>query len=99
MHLGAFIADLLGQGEAVLRLILAGIHSVGEGGHLVEVHLGPLVEGVVVALGALEADAEENADGVRHVVEGHAAVADVVADRAIVPDHATGRNEFADELS
>ena len=51
-----------------------------------------------MALGALDAGAEEDADGVRHVVEGHAAIAHVVADGAVIPGFALSCDEVADEL-
>ncbi len=94
----SLLADPLLDRLAVLREVLPGVHSVGERGHLVVVHLRPFVEGMVVALGAFETDAEKDADGVRHVVQGHAPVANVVADGAVLPNRAAGRDELADEL-
>ena len=74
-----------------------GIHAVGEGGHAVVVQLGPFIEGVIVALSADDAGAEEDLDGVGEVIE-FVFVALVEADAAAVPSAAFGGEEFFDEL-
>jgi len=101
LELGAQFGLLAAQQFAHLvdrpAVVVLGLDVVGEGRHLVELHLRPFVEGMVVALGALDAGAEEDAHGVGHVVERHAAVAHVVADGAVVPGLALGGDQLADE--
>ena len=74
-----------------------GVHAVCEGGHAVVVELGPFIEGVIVALGADDAGAEEDLDGVGEVIE-FVFVALIEADAAAVPSAAFGGEEFLDEL-
>ena len=91
-------ADHFADLVVAFRAIAGGRHVVREGRHLVELLLRPFVEGMVVALGALHARAEEDARGVRQVVERHAAVAHVVADRAGVEAGTLAGDEFAGHL-
>ena len=71
-----------------------------EGGHLVEILLGPFVERVVVALGALETGTEKDAYGVRHVVQGHASIPEVIPDGpiALFKHRTRGGHQFSDEF-
>ena len=79
-------------------VVVLRLHAVGEGGHFEELHLRPFVEGVIMALRALDAGAEEDARGVGHVVQRHAAVTHVVTDGAVLPGLALGRDHLSDEL-
>ena len=83
------------HGSAVVVL---GLDAKSEGGHLVELHLGPLVEGMIVALGTLNAGAQENAGRVGHVVQRHSTIPHVVTDGSIFPGLALGRHHLADKL-
>jgi hypothetical protein len=68
----------------------------GEGGEFVELVLRPLVERVVVALGAADLRAEEHPDGVVDVGQRHPLVAELEADRGVLPELAVGREHLAD---
>ena len=98
IHLGLFlVAHQFAHPAECAAFIVLGLNAEGEGRHLVELHLRPLVERMVVALGALDASAEEHANRVGHVVQRHAAIAHVVANCAIVPGLALGRDHVPHE--
>ena len=65
--------------------VVSDLRAIGEGRHLVELLLRPLVKGVIVALGAFDAGAQEDAHRTGHVVQGHATITSVVANRTIGP--------------
>ena len=92
------LADELVSFRLRVRAVVGAGHVVRERGHLVEVHLRPLVERMVVALRALHAGAEEDADGVGDVVQRHATIAHVVADRAGFEAVALRRDQLAGKL-
>ena len=79
-------------------VVVLRLHAVGEGGHFEELHLRPLVEGMIVALGALDAGAEENACGIGHVIQRHASVTHVVTDGSVLPSLALGCDHLSDEF-
>ena len=60
--------------------------------------LRPSVEGMVVALGAADLRAEEDADGVVDIGERHPLVAELIADGGIFPQLAIGREHVVDPL-
>ena len=73
---------------------------MGKCRHLVELLLSPPVEGVIMALGAFQAGSQEDADRVGHVVQGHAPVAEIVADCTIafLPDGTTRGDKITYEM-
>ena len=79
-------------------IVVLSLHTVGEGGHFEELHLGPFIEGMIVALSALDASAEEDARGVRHVIERHAAIPHVIADGTVLPCLPLRGDHLGDEL-
>ena len=102
--LQAFVIDR-GKGFAHhLRVAALGsLHTIGlggaeKGGHLVELHLGPFGEGVIVALGAGDVRAEEGAEGEAEIVEPHPRIAEQVAGRSVVEELPVGRHHRVDHL-
>ena len=61
-----------------------------KGGQLIIFHLGGVIEGVIMTLGAADLLAEENLDGVTYVIEEHSTIAEVVSGRGIFGDVAFG---------
>ena len=84
-------------GTCTFKGLVHRLVRMGVGREVVEVGLQPLVEGVVVTLRALDARAEKDARGERHVVERHVGIALVVADGRIVPCEAFGGEHLAHE--
>ena len=76
----------------------ADVEIIGVGRHPKIIHLGPFVEGVVVALGAFEPRTEEHANGVRHVVEGHSRIPKVVGRRRVFKNQTMTAYQFAYEF-
>ncbi len=93
VRLQAVTAGVRATDEAV-----GALDAEGVGGHLVVVHHGPFVEGVVVALGADHLGAEEDLGGHGHVVELHVVVPDVEADGAVLIGLAFGGDQLMHEL-
>ena len=83
-----FFADFVARTEPDYR---------EEGGHLVVLILSPLLEGVIMALGANHADPEEDLGGFFHGGFGFAGGAKVVGGGVVVRGAATGE-EFASHL-
>ncbi len=62
------------------------------------VHLRPFIEGMIVALRALKSGAEEDTNRIRHVVERHAPVPEIVTCRAILPIGTSCSDQFINKL-
>ena len=73
-----------------------GSGAAEEGGEVVELALGPIVEGVIVALSAGKVGAEEVLRGEGEVVQGHAGVAHEVTCGGVFLVHAIGGDHFPD---
>ena len=69
-----------------------------EGRQLVKLVLRPVVERVIVALGAADLRAQQHADGVVHVGQRHAVVAELEADGGILPEAAVGGEHLVHPL-
>ena len=65
---------------------------------MVVVHLRHGIEGMIVALGADDLGPEEDLGGDREIVERHAEIAQVIADRGILPTAARSGDEVVDDL-
>ena len=74
------------------------LDAIREGRHFVELHLRPFVEGVIVALGALDPGTEKHADRAGHVIQRHAAIAHVIANGSVVPGLSLRGDHLADKL-
>ena len=68
------------------------------GGKLVVLVLGPVTEGVVVALRTGDVGAEENLAHESHVIEFHPVVAEVIAHRRVVPDAPFGGHHLTHQF-
>ena len=83
------------------RTTASGVEKIGgakKGSHLVELPLGPVGEGMVMALGATHIGTEKDRQGVRQAVQGHARIAKQVAGRSIGSRAAIGREHTANRL-
>ena len=75
-----------------------GVDSVDEGSQLIKLSLGPFIERMVVALGATDSCAEEDANGIVQVRERHAGIAKHVADGRILPSATLGGQKSMNEF-
>ena len=93
-QLGAF--RTLGQLDRIRGTIL-GVHAIGECRHAVVVHLGPFIERMVMALGADDAGAQKDLNGVGQMIE-LVFIPLIETDAAAVPGTAFGGEQLFDEL-
>ena len=75
-----------------------GVGGAEEGGHFIELALGPVGEGVVVTLGAGDVGSEEGAERQAEVVEPHSGVTQEVTGGAVFQEPAVGGHHGVDHL-
>ena len=88
------LARLAGPGADAQPRLRAG----RERGEFVELVLRPLIEWMVVALGAADLGTEQHADGVVDIGQRHAVVTELEADRRVLPEPAVGRQHLPHPL-
>ncbi len=66
--------------DSLFRISAAVGESTSEGSHLVILELRPIVEGMVVALGATDLATEKDLHRITEIIELHVSIPEVVAD-------------------
>ena len=74
------------------------VKVVGKGGHFEKVHLRPLVKRVVVALRAFQSCTEEDPYRIRHVIQRHPGVPDVIRCGRILENKSVSTDQSPSEL-
>ncbi len=74
------------------------IEAIGKGGHFEKIHLCPFVERMVMALGTFHPRAEEDTGCVRHIVEVHSCITDVITRRRVIEHQSVATDEFSHQI-
>ena len=76
----------------------ADVEVIGVGSHFEVIHLAPLVEGVIMTLGAFKPGTEEYSNGVGHIVQRHPRIAKIVSRSRVVENQSVTAYQLSDEF-